>query len=92
MKYVLLLLIKIYWALIPAHNRKKCIFKISCSNFVFQETKSKGFFQGMKALKYRYHNCREGFEIFENPVDHTTQMILPNGDILTEPEIAERLL
>lgn len=92
MKFVLLLIIKIYWALIPSKNRKKCIFRISCSNFVFHETKNKGFLCGMNALKYRYRNCRKGFEIFKNPFDSTTQLILPNGDILTEPEIAERLL
>lgn len=92
MKFVLLLIIKIYWKLIPPNNRKNCIYRVSCSNYVFQETKLNGFLKGIVAFKYRYHNCRQGFEIFENPIDRTKQIILPNGGILNENEIAERLL
>lgn len=92
MKKLLLLIIISYWKIIPAKNRKRCIFKISCSNYVYQETKSNGFLAGIKALKYRYENCRHGFELFENPMDGTMQLILPKGGILNQDGIAERLL
>ena len=81
-----------YWKLIPAKKRKACIFKVSCSNYVFKETKSNGFLIGMRALKYRFQNCRQGFEIFENPIDGSKQLILPKGEVLKEEEIAVRLL
>ncbi len=92
MKHILLLIIQIYWKLIPLKNRGKCIYKISCSNYVFQETKSNGLIKGLKAFRYRYQNCRQGFGLFQNPIDGTKQIILPNGEILKENEIAERLL
>ena len=92
MKYLLLRLIKIYWRLIPTENRRMCIFRISCSRYVFQETESGGFLTGIEALRYRFQNCRRGFEIFDNPIDGTKQLILKNGDVLKESEIAERFL
>lgn len=85
-------MIQLYWKFIPASKRKKCIFRISCSTYIYQETKSKGFIGGVKAFRYRYQNCRNGFSTFTNPVDGTTQMLLPNHDVLKEDEIAERFL
>ena len=81
-----------YWKVIPSKNRKKCIYRISCSNYVFQETKDNGFLKGIEALNYRYHNCRQGFEIFYSPVDSSKQFILPSDEVLKENEIAKRLL
>jgi len=92
MKYLLLLIIKMYWKVIPVKNRKKCIYRMSCSKYVFEETKENGFLKGIKALNYRYHNCRQGFELFNSPIDGTKQLILPSGEILNENEIAKRLL
>lgn len=92
MKHLLLFIIKTYWIIIPSKYRKKCIYKISCSNHVFHETKTKGLSNGVKALRERYYNCRQGFELFKNPIDGSTQMILPQGGLLNEDEIAERLL
>lgn len=65
---------------------------MSCSNYVFQETKESGFLKGIKALNYRYYNCRQGFELFDSPIDGTKQLILPSGEVLKEKQIAKRLL
>lgn len=92
MKHLLLFLIQMYWKLIPTKKRKECIFKVSCSNYVFNETKTNGFLFGMKALKFRFQNCRQGFEIFENPIDGSKQLFLPKGEVLKEEEMAVRLL
>ena len=92
MKITLLLLIRCYWAIIPKANRRKCIFRKSCSQYVYQTTKDRGGFKGFKALIYRYRNCRAGFGFFEHPIDKSTMMILPNGEILKEEQIAERFI
>ena len=92
MKFLILLIIKSYWKLIPEHRRKKCIFRLSCSQYVFQETKNKGFAAGIKAFRYRFNNCRHGHLLYENPIDRKTEMILPNGDILREEDISIRLI
>jgi putative component of membrane protein insertase Oxa1/YidC/SpoIIIJ protein YidD len=90
MKFVLLLTIKAYWKLIPNRLRRPCIYKTSCSNYVYLETHSGGFLNGIKALNLRFKTCRHGFEVFVNPIDGTKQILLTNGEILKEEVIAER--
>ncbi|WP_210148404.1 membrane protein insertion efficiency factor YidD [Chryseobacterium scophthalmum] len=90
MKYLLLLIIKSYWFIIPASKRRKCIFRKSCSKHVYEETTSKGIISGLKALKYRFENCRAGAQIFENPITGKLQITLLNNQILDEKEISER--
>ena len=65
MKHLLLLSIKIYWFAIPKKLRRSCLFSESCSNHVFRITKDQGFSKGIKALKERYQNCRQGYQYIE---------------------------
>ncbi|MFV5688908.1 membrane protein insertion efficiency factor YidD [Flavobacterium sp. ZT3R25] len=92
MKYLILFAIRLYWILIPQNKRKKCVFKKSCSNYVFEITQTEGFIKGLSAFRFRYQNCRGGFEIFKNPISNKTQMLLPSGIVIEKEEIAERLL
>ena len=92
MKYLILLIIQTYWNMIPKSKRKRCIFKISCSNYVYQITKKEGFLKGLKAFNYRYKNCRGNFEIFENPISKKKQILLSSNQIIDSEEIAERFL
>ncbi|MGO4708072.1 membrane protein insertion efficiency factor YidD [Chryseobacterium sp. 2TAF14] len=92
MKYFLILLIKAYWVTIPASRRRKCIFRKSCSKYVYEETISKGMISGLKALKFRFKNCRSGAQIFENPITRKIQIILPNNKVLDEKDISERFI
>ena len=81
-----------YWKIIPPSKRKKCIFKKSCSNYVFEVTEKEGFLSGLKAFRFRYENCRGNFTIFKNPINNQIQMILPSLIIIDEEEITERLI
>lgn len=92
MKHLMLFVIKMYWNCIPASKRKKCIFKQSCSNYVFEVTKKEGFKNGLNAFWFRYKNCRGNFTIFKNPINNKTQIILPSQIIIDGEEIAERLI
>jgi len=92
MKIMLLLVIKTYWVIFPKDKRRRCIFRTSCSKYVYQVTKEEGLFKGLIALKYRYQNCRSGFHVFENSVDESKMMILPSGQLLMESEISERFI
>jgi putative component of membrane protein insertase Oxa1/YidC/SpoIIIJ protein YidD len=91
MKVLLLLVIEFYWALVPKSKRRKCLFKISCSQYVHQQTKE-SFHEGVIAFRYRFQNCRTGYQIFEDPIERCKMMILPNGQIISEDKIAERLI
>jgi putative component of membrane protein insertase Oxa1/YidC/SpoIIIJ protein YidD len=90
MKVFLLLIIKLYWVTFPKTKRRKCIFKISCSKYVYQITKEEGLHKGLITLRYRFQNCRSGFIIFENPTNGRKMIMLPNAQILSENEISER--
>ena len=92
MNHLILFAIKIYWNIIPPSKRKKCIFKKSCSNYVFEITQKEGFINGLKAFKFRYQNCRGNFVVFQNPIIDKIQMILPSQMIIEREEIAERLI
>ena len=92
MKHLILFAVKIYWNFIPQSKRRKCIFKKSCSVYVFETTQKEGFMKGLKAFKFRYQNCRGNFTIFKNPINNQIQMILPSQLIIDGEEIADRLL
>jgi len=92
MKHLILFAIKMYWSCIPPSKRKKCIFKKSCSNYVFEITQKEGFISGLKAFCFRYKNCRGNFAIFKNPITNKLQVLLPSQAIIETEEIAERLI
>ncbi|EJL73807.1 Protein of unknown function DUF37 [Chryseobacterium populi] len=78
--------------MIPASKRRKCIFKTSCSKYVYEKTANEGFISGLKAFRYRFHNCRSEAHLIENPITEKLQIILPSHHILDETEISEKLL
>ncbi|MDR6781911.1 putative component of membrane protein insertase Oxa1/YidC/SpoIIIJ protein YidD [Pedobacter africanus] len=92
MRVLFLLTIKIYWKLIPKAKRRPCIFRTSCSHYVYRKTTKEGFFEGLRALRFRFMNCRSGFQVFEDPIESTVSMILPNGQVIPEGEISERFI
>lgn len=92
MKYIILFGIRLYWIIIPQSKRRKCIFKKSCSNYVFETTQKEGFIKGLKAFQFRYKNCRGNFQIFKNPINNQIQMILPSQIIIDKEEISDRLI
>ncbi|ALL05512.1 hypothetical protein AQ505_08430 [Pedobacter sp. PACM 27299] len=65
---------------------------MSCSRYVYQVTKKEGLYQGLIALKYRFHNCRNGFNVFEDALDGSIFMVLPDASILREGEISKRFI
>ena len=92
MKYFLLLIIKFYWFAIPKNKRRNCLFKKSCSHFVFETTAQYGLVRGLQALQYRIKNCRPGASLFINPLTGKREMLLLCQDIIAEHDIADHLL
>jgi putative component of membrane protein insertase Oxa1/YidC/SpoIIIJ protein YidD len=85
-------MIRIYWFTKSRNNKPKCIFRKSCSHYVYEITQKQGFLKGLKAFMFRYRNCRGHVQIFKNPISNKTNMLLPSRIIIEENEIAERLL
>ena len=92
MKYILLFIIRVYWEIIPPEKRSKCIYKKSCSHYVFDQTKNGRLLDGLRALNYRIKTCNPYFQLYKNPMTSETEIILSNGDTLTEDKIAVRLI
>ena len=60
MRYLLLFFIQLYW-LIPKGKRARCIFKETCSHYIYRITKQQGFKKGISALKERKVKCKPGY-------------------------------
>ena len=41
------------------------MFKISCSNYVYEKTKNESLISGLKALKFRIKNCNPNYSVIE---------------------------
>lgn len=92
MKHFLLIIIRLYWITIPESKRNKCLFRKSCSRYVFDITTEQGFIKGVKAFYYRFKNCRHGSVLYTDSVTGKKKLVLPNNQIVEEHEIAEYIL
>lgn len=81
-----------YWSISPKSKRRLCVFRKSCSAYVFEKTLQTGFLAGIKAFVFRFGNCRNGCAVFVNPIDGRLQMILPNNELLDEEFIARHVI
>jgi len=92
MKHLIFLIIRIYWHLKPKNRPPRCLFRHNCSNYIYDQTKQNGWIAGLQAFWFRVNNCRPGYFIFKDPETGKTLMQLRTGKIISEEEIAERLL
>ena len=80
MRYILIYLIKFYWK-ITIYKKHKCIFRESCSRYVYRITEKEGFLSGIKALIQRYNQCRPGYLINFDKKGKLINVKLPDGSI-----------
>ena len=90
MKVILLLFIKCYWVVIPKNKRRKCLFKTSCSHYVYQQTKVKGFQAGLRALQFRIQNCHPQHQIIDCGDEKI--LITKTNKIVREGELSDFVL
>jgi putative component of membrane protein insertase Oxa1/YidC/SpoIIIJ protein YidD len=90
MKQLLLIIIKLYWNLIPESKRRTCLFKESCSNYVFRHTNEFGFLKGILAFRSRVKKCRGGYEIYTG--QNGFEMRLADGSTIMEEEISLNIM
>lgn len=92
MKYIILLSIKSYWLLVPEVKRKNCLFRESCSRYVYRITFEQGFIKGLKAFKERFKKCRSGYKIINIGNSEYQAFELVDGSILRKDEASEFLI
>lgn len=83
-------MIRCYWLLFPENRRRKCLFKTSCSHYVFQQTKNKGVQAGLRAFLFRIKNCNANYQIID--VDGEKILITKTNKVFPEKELSEFIL
>ena len=81
--------IKLYQIFTPGFLRGKCLFKESCSNYVYRKTKEDGIIQGVKSFLFRFKNCRPNYYII-NKGDEIILITVHNVAV-EEKYIAEKI-
>jgi len=90
LKYFLLIAIHLYWLMFPRPLRRKCIFKCSCSHYVYNIANEYGFIEGCKSLYKRYKLCRYDYQIILYKNKFGIQ--LNDGSFLTRDQISEYII
>jgi uncharacterized protein len=63
MRWLLLGAIRVYWLVAPAWLRRRCIFRVTCSRHVYDVTRARGFWAGLRSLLQRGRQCRPGYSV-----------------------------
>lgn len=90
MKFIILGAIKLYQIFTPKYFRGKCLFKESCSNYVYRKTKEEGFLKGVKAFRFRYKNCRSGYYI--HTINNEKYLISKDLKVFDKTQIRDKYL
>lgn len=90
MRLLLLAAIQAYWRLVPARFRRTCLFRVSCSQHVYQAARVAGVRTALIALTDRWKLCRPGYTIVTR--EGRFQLVLCDGSVADESEIAPSLL
>lgn len=89
-RHILLLCIQCYWFIVPKQKRRKCLFRVSCSNYVYNQTREEGLIAGLRALRYRINNCHPHYQIID--LDNKKMIITKNHKVIPEKELSEFIL
>ena len=84
MSWTLILAIRTYWAVWPARWRRSCLYRESCSRYVYRMAREEGLVGGLRALRARYRTCRPGYGILSRYGE--TWLVLADGSILSASE------
>ena len=90
MRWVLMGAIKLYWIIAPASLRQRCIFKITCSKYVYETTRKFGLIEGLRSFWKRWRQCRAGYNVEYS--DSQFRVKLRDGTIIDSAYIAQDVL
>ncbi len=74
--------IEYYWNTRPENQRKICIYRITCSRYVYNEFENNGLIEGIRAYFYRMKSCNHGYKL-----SLKKDMLLTGMKIKTQQEI-----
>lgn len=89
MKSAILVVIELYWNFFPASYKRECLYKESCSKFVYRVTKESGSIAGIRAYIKRYKSCTSEYCLSETGIQTGDKTIVLMKD--ANPFILEGL-
>jgi putative component of membrane protein insertase Oxa1/YidC/SpoIIIJ protein YidD len=89
-KHLLRAAIRAYWALWPRRFRRGCLYRETCSRYVYRVTDEIGFVAGLRALSHRVRTCRPGYAVSTDKGEFG--LALRDGSFLQRNLVAEDIL
>jgi len=90
LRYLFLLIIKVYWIIFPEKLRRRCNFSPSCSQFYFDIVRRKGLRLSFPSIIKRYHLCRSDYQIIFHNGEFCVK--LNDGSIIEGYQISSSLI
>lgn len=95
MKYLIIWAILFYQRVAPASIRERCLFKLSCSNYVLQGAREAGSLEAVRRLRERVSCCRGGYVRVDTAIAGQGDLVLlrlADGRVVEEQDLSERIL
>ncbi|MFN9115010.1 MAG: membrane protein insertion efficiency factor YidD [Bacteroidota bacterium] len=92
MRYLIVLAVVFYRALLKPFYPRTCLFRVSCSEAVLQESRNMGFVAGWNMLLLRYRYCRPGYRWTKHPESGSPRLVFSDGKYLEADEISPQIL
>jgi hypothetical protein len=88
--WALILAIRLYWAVWPGRWRRGCLYRESCSRYVYRVAREAGLAGGLRALRERYRSCRPGYGVLRRYGE--AWLVLADGSVLSASEASATAL
>jgi uncharacterized protein len=82
--------VRLYWTCWPRQLRRRCIYRETCSRYVYRITRESGLLKGLAALKARFLTCRPGYSVTANKGE--IGLVMCDGAFLSRDLAAEDIL
>jgi putative component of membrane protein insertase Oxa1/YidC/SpoIIIJ protein YidD len=87
MRVLLFAVVRVYWAVWPRHLNRGCIYRETCSHYIYRVSRETGFLAGCRALLQRFQTCRPGYAVTTE--DGELGLMLRDGSFVPERFVAE---
>jgi len=87
MRALLLAVVRVYWAVWPRHLNRGCLYRETCSHYIYRVSREAGVLAGCRALLQRYQTCRAGYAVTTK--DGELGLMLRDGSFVPERFVAE---
>lgn len=85
MTSAMLAIIRLYWWIVPEHRRRRCLFRETCSVYVYRRTRESGARCGILAAYRRLSACRPGFQVQVR--ECTFEVVCRDGTIIPQSDL-----